>query len=158
MSFILQTLITPAGAFSITAAGCHSPNAHYARCVFHSFLSEVLYPTTLFFSIGFSFCFHSHTVTIVCATNSQASLECCASPVKIIMSWNVFGLPFYIIIKIFKQSKENKGNAKRGLFPRLTIWPGDLDLWPWKWIGFLILLRTTYVPSLLKIHWKMLIL
>jgi hypothetical protein len=24
----------------------------------------------------------------------------------------------------------NKGNAKRGVFPRLEIWPGDLDLWP----------------------------
>ena len=31
-----------------------------------------------------------------------------------------------------------------------------LDLWPWKSIGFQILLM--YVPSLVKIHWKMLIL
>ena len=52
----------------------------------------------------------------------------------------------------------NKGNAKRGVSPRLTIWPCDLDLWPWKSIGFQILLRTMYVPSLVKIHWKMLIL
>ena len=52
----------------------------------------------------------------------------------------------------------NKGNAKRGVSPRLTIWPCDLDLWPWKTIGFQILLRTMYVPSLVKIHWKMLIL
>jgi hypothetical protein len=39
-------------------------------------------------------------------------------------------------------------------------WPGDLDLWPWKSIGFQILLRTKYmyVPSLVKIHWRMLIL
>ena len=22
------------------------------------------------------------------------------------------------------------GNAKRGVYPRLKIWPGDLDLWP----------------------------
>jgi hypothetical protein len=56
------------------------------------------------------------------------------------------------------QTVYNKGNAKRGVSPRLTIWPCDLDLWPWKSIGFQILLRTMYVPSLVKIHWKMLIL
>jgi hypothetical protein len=32
------------------------------------------------------------------------------------------------------------------------------DLWPWKSIGFHILWRTKYVPSLVKIHWRMLIL
>jgi hypothetical protein len=32
------------------------------------------------------------------------------------------------------------------------------DLWPSKSIGFPILLRTKYVPSLVKIHWRMLIL
>jgi hypothetical protein len=31
-------------------------------------------------------------------------------------------------------------------------------LWPWKLIGFQTLLRTKYVPSLVKIHWRMLIL
>jgi hypothetical protein len=40
----------------------------------------------------------------------------------------------------------------------VKIWPCDLDLWPWKSIGFQILLRTKYVPSLVKIHWRMLIL
>jgi hypothetical protein len=35
----------------------------------------------------------------------------------------------------------------------LTRW-----LWPWKSIGFQILLRTKYVPSLVKIHWRVLIL
>jgi hypothetical protein len=30
--------------------------------------------------------------------------------------------------------------------------------WPWKSIGFQTLLRTKYVPSLVKIHWRMLIL
>jgi hypothetical protein len=30
----------------------------------------------------------------------------------------------------------NKGNAKRGVSPRLKIWPSDLDLWPWKSIEF----------------------
>jgi hypothetical protein len=43
-----------------------------------------------------------------------------------------------------------------GISPRLKIWPGDLDLW--QSIGFQILLRTKYVPSLIKIHWRMLIL
>jgi hypothetical protein len=32
------------------------------------------------------------------------------------------------------------------------------DLWPCKSIGFQTLLRTKYVPSLVKIHWRMLIL
>jgi hypothetical protein len=53
---------------------------------------------------------------------------------------------------------ENKGNAKRGVSPRLKIRPCDLDLWPWKSIGFQILWRSKYVPSLVKIHWRMLIL
>jgi hypothetical protein len=38
------------------------------------------------------------------------------------------------------------------------IWPSDIDLWPWKSIGFQTLLRTKYVPCLVKIHWRMLIL
>ena len=57
-----------------------------------------------------------------------------------------------------KKSKNNEGNAKRGISPHLKIWPSDLDLWPWKSIGFQILLRIKYVPSLVKIHWRMLIL
>ena len=36
------------------------------------------------------------------------------------------------------------------------LYPGDLDLW--QSIGFQNILRTKYVPSLVKIHWKMLIL
>jgi hypothetical protein len=42
----------------------------------------------------------------------------------------------------------------------VNIWPGDidLDLWPRKSIEFQTLLRTKYVPSLVKIHWRMLIL
>ena len=32
------------------------------------------------------------------------------------------------------------------------------DLWPWKSIGFQTLLRTNYVPGLVNIHWRMLIL
>jgi hypothetical protein len=34
----------------------------------------------------------------------------------------------------------------------------DLWLWPWKSIGFQIFLRSKYVPGLVKIHWRMLIL
>ena len=54
--------------------------------------------------------------------------------------------------------QRNKGNTKRGVSPRLKCWPSDIDLWPWKSIVFQILLRTKYVPSLVKIHWRMLIL
>jgi hypothetical protein len=32
------------------------------------------------------------------------------------------------------------------------------DIWPWKSIEFQILLKTKYVPSLVKIHWRLLIL
>jgi hypothetical protein len=54
----------------------------------------------------------------------------------------------------------NKGNAKDGVSTRLQSWPDDLDLWPWPWksIEFQILCRTKHVPSLVKIHWRMLIL
>ena len=51
-----------------------------------------------------------------------------------------------------------KGNVKRGVSPRLKIRPCDPDLWSWKSIGFQILLRSKYVPGLVKIHWRMLIL
>jgi hypothetical protein len=34
----------------------------------------------------------------------------------------------------------------------------NLTLWPWQSIGFQTHLRTKYVPSLVKIHWRMLIL
>ena len=40
----------------------------------------------------------------------------------------------------------------------VQIWHGDIDLWPWKSIGFQTLLMTKFVPSLVKIHWRMLIL
>ena len=56
------------------------------------------------------------------------------------------------------KTNSNKGNAKRGISPRLKIRPCDLDLWPWKSIGYQILLMSKYVPSLVKIHWRMLIL
>jgi hypothetical protein len=36
---------------------------------------------------------------------------------------------------------------------KFTQWP-----WPWKSIGFQTLPRTMYVPSLVKIHWRILIL
>jgi hypothetical protein len=53
------------------------------------------------------------------------------------------------IVSIFKQ-----GQRKAWRIPS----PKNLPLWPWKSIGFQILSRTMYVPSLVKIHWKMLIL
>ena len=63
-------------------------------------------------------------------------------------------LEFKIHIKI----KIKQGNVKRGVSPCLQIRPCDLDLWAWKSIGFQILLRSKYVPSLVKIHWRRLIL
>ena len=61
---------------------------------------------------------------------------------------------------LHRKVKINKGNSKLGVSPRLKIWPVTLtfDLWHWKSIGFQILLRTKYVPSLVKIHWRMLII
>ena len=56
-------------------------------------------------------------------------------------------------VKPQTQCSVNKGNAKRGISPRLKF-----GLWPWKSIWFQILSRTKYVPSLVKIHWRMLIL
>jgi hypothetical protein len=72
----------------------------------------------------------------------------------------VTGSNFYLVIppQTLFAGGCNKGNAKRGISPRLKIWPSDLDIWPWKSIGFQILWRTKYVPSLVKIHWRMLIL
>ena len=40
----------------------------------------------------------------------------------------------------------------------VKIWPDDIELWPWKSIGFQTLLRTKCVPSLVKIHCRMFIL
>jgi hypothetical protein len=75
-------------------------------------------------------------------------------------TWAGFELKTLVVIDTdcIGSYKSNKGNAKRGVSPRLKIWPSDLDLWPWKSIGFQIFLRTKYVPSLVKIHWRMLIL
>ena len=71
--------------------------------------------------------------------------------------WNLTST-LYSAAGYFLCIKENKSNAKHGVSPRLKIWPGDLDLWPWKSIGFQILLRTKNVPSLVKIHYQSLII
>ena len=90
----LKTLITPVGTFNHSSLQ-FSKRSLWPLCIpFEGFVSH-----SPIFSIGFSFCSHSPTITIGCITNSQASVECCASSVKIIMS-------FYIIINIFNQSKE----------------------------------------------------
>jgi hypothetical protein len=52
-------------------------------------------------------------------------------------------------------SKGQKHHLVAQLLYRVTL---TFDIWPWKSIGFQILLRTNYVPSLVKIHWRMLIL
>ena len=76
-------------------------------------------------------------------------------------------VPLYLLLTMIidmrrahrkENTNKNKGNAKRGISTRLTIRPCDLDHWLWKSIGFQILLRSKYVPSLVKIHWRMLIL
>ena len=59
-------------------------------------------------------------------------------------------------INVARRLKCNKGNAKRGISPRLKFRP--CDLWPWKSIGSQIFLRSKYAPGLVKIHWRMLIL
>ena len=42
--------------------------------------------------------------------------------------------------------KQNKGNAKRGVSPRLKIWPCDLDLWP-------MTLKINRVPNSTSLDW-----
>ena len=51
-----------------------------------------------------------------------------------------------------------QGQRKAWRIPSPKYLTLTFDLWPWKSIGFQILLRTMYVPSLVNIHWKMLIL
>jgi hypothetical protein len=72
---------------------------------------------------------------------------------KWLIGW-LFNVRWDVLVYLYslpekKIQAKNKGNAKRGIFPRLKIRPCDLDLWPWKSIGFQILLRSKYVPSLL---------
>ena len=57
-------------------------------------------------------------------------------------------------IKVEWKIKNKQGQRKAWHIPS----PKNLTLWPWKSIGFQILLRTNYVPSLVNIHWRMLIL
>ena len=93
----LNTNYTQRGIFNNSSA--FFKNTHYTRVHFQSsslrFSKRSLCPLCIpfggfvshspIFSIGFSFCFHSPTVTILYATNSQVSVECCMSTVKIIM-------------------------------------------------------------------------
>jgi hypothetical protein len=66
---------------------------------------------------------------------------------------------FFIIIFFLLRSPPCISIACRFfIMTKRNFTSGDLDLWPWKSIGFQTLLRTKYVPSLVKIHWKMLIL
>jgi hypothetical protein len=60
--------------------------------------------------------------------------------------WNTFSS----ITRLDQKSGlvQHKDNTKKKLW----------SLYAWKSIGFQILLRTKYVPSLVKIHWRMLIL
>ena len=57
-------------------------------------------------------------------------------------------------IKSISQIIVKQGQHKAWRIPT----PTNLTWWPWKSIVFQILLRTKYVPCLVKIHWRMLIL
>jgi hypothetical protein len=74
------------------------------------------------------------------------------------VGWVEGGVVWGWLYLINSLKNQNKGNTKRGVSPRLKIRPCDLDLRPWKSIRFQILLRSKNVPSLVKIHWRMLIL
>jgi hypothetical protein len=54
----------------------------------------------------------------------------------------------------FSLFRRKQGQRKSWCIPS----PTNLTQWPWQSIGFQILSRTKYVPSLVKIHWRMLIL
>jgi hypothetical protein len=92
--------------------------------------------------------------------------ECC-----IRYSWKISNFnksTTYIVLRIVWNPIDFQGQGVKSLLCNILVntlestsfngfWP-DLDLWPWKSIGFQTLLRTKYVPSLVKIHWRMLIL
>jgi hypothetical protein len=67
-------------------------------------------------------------------------------------------IPVNTQIKPLNSKWHKQGQRKMWHIPSPKNLTSDLDLWPWKSIGFQILLRTKYVPSLVKIHWRMLIL
>ena len=72
---------------------------------------------------------------------------------------NINNIKFNLVHRMeISEFNFNKGNAKHGVSPRLNIRPCYLDRWPWKSIRFPIFLRSKYVPSLVNIHWRMLIL
>ena len=62
--------------------------------------------------------------------------------------------PFSSPLTSISSNWKKQGQRKAWHIPS----PKNLTRWPWKHIGFQILLRTKYVPSLVKIHWRMLIL
>jgi hypothetical protein len=60
---------------------------------------------------------------------------------------------------LHRQNKQGQCKAWHIPLPlKIDLVTLTFDIWPWKSIGFQILLRTKYVPSLVKIHWRMLIL
>jgi hypothetical protein len=109
---------------------------------------------------------HVHVITISCKRKKPVFLGTWKRNVIVFdcLTWSFLVKWRFNLVQITDSllydtcTKVNKCNAKRGISPCLKIWPGDFDLWPWKSIGFQILLRTKYVPSLVKIHWRMLIL
>jgi hypothetical protein len=56
---------------------------------------------------------------------------------------DIGGIQTFYKHSFHNSSKYNKGNAKRGVSPRLKNWPSDLDLWP-------MTLKINKVPDSLK--------
>jgi hypothetical protein len=94
-----------------------------------------------------------HTVSVSSSDSLVISFRC------MFYKWDQLYM-YTCYLEIIKWTKildqENKQVLTRKVKGKLK--PCDLDLWPWKSIGFQILLKSKYVPSLVKIHWRMLIL
>jgi hypothetical protein len=70
---------------------------------------------------------------------------------------NFFNCPLLLYYPLANEVA--KGYSNTTVRPSLRMLHGKkFTQWPWKSIGFQILLTTKYVPSLVKIHWRMLIL
>ena len=78
-----------------------------------------------------------------------------ASDIKIQLSMLVWYKANLIIISLKTRATQSMVYPLAKIFDPVTL---TFDLWPWKSIGFQIILRTKYVPRLVKIHWRMLIL
>jgi hypothetical protein len=83
--------------------------------------------------------------------------------------WILTKLGTYIVLRRVWNLLIFKGKGQRVKFLPHNIlvntlesksfkWHFSFDIWPWKSIGFQTLQRTKHLPSLVKIHWRILIL